>query len=200
MANLGSPVNQVFPARARALASVSPSLPGKLAAGLRLRPVAILCHAAIPPGPAGFCPLLSPLRHTRMGGLCQATLRWSTTGSGLRGPLHPSRGHFQQPLAGPGKRLRHFSLEGLPSFLSAQNHDSDRRRIPTAFLTPRAPRRVAANSLLRIPGESLPGTETNSLSSTPGHGRSTRNCGGSSSLSRPLFATQGFLFAGIPQL
>ena len=26
-----------------------------------------------------------------MGGLCQATLRWSTTGSGLRGPLHPSR-------------------------------------------------------------------------------------------------------------
>src|SRR5207302_11415986 len=106
-----------------------------------------------------------PLRHTRMGGLCQATLRWSATGSGLRGPLHPSRGHFQQPLAGPGNRLGHFSLEGLPSFLSAQNHDSDRRRIPTAFLTPRAPPRVAANWFLRIPGLSLAVNENNVLSS-----------------------------------
>src|SRR2546430_10501530 len=42
----------------------------------------------------------SPSAPPRLGGLCQARLRWPPTGVALSGSLHPSGGHFQSSLAG----------------------------------------------------------------------------------------------------
>jgi hypothetical protein len=42
----------------------------------------------------------SPSAPPRLGGLCQARLRWSSAGVALSGALHPSRGPFQSSLVG----------------------------------------------------------------------------------------------------
>src|SRR6266568_7502695 len=42
----------------------------------------------------------APPAPSRLGRLCQASLRWSPAGVALSRPLHPSRGHLQSSLVG----------------------------------------------------------------------------------------------------
>ncbi len=97
----------------------------------------------------------SPPAPSRLGRLCQASLRWSHAGVALSRPLHSSRGHLQSSLVGLRPGARHLSLEGLRPRWQAKQDDSWHHRVLTTLLSARAPQRLRAHPSLRIPRQSL---------------------------------------------
>ena len=69
-------------------------------------------HAALADARA-FAAYLAPLRTSRMGRLCQASVRRTAGRAGLPVALHPPRRHLQQPADRLRWRRRHLQLEGL---------------------------------------------------------------------------------------
>src|SRR6266567_2201248 len=132
----------------------------------------------------------APPAPSRLGRLCQASLRWSPAGIALSRPLHPSRGHLQSSLVGLRAGACHLPLEGLRPRWQARQDDSCGHRVLTALLSARAPQRIRAHPSLRIPRQSLsrfpPGTIPTtavqpSLIQSPLHTRRDWNlqrCGG----------------------
>src|SRR5260370_21669769 len=113
----------------------------------------------------------SPPAPPRLGGLCQARLRWPYAGVALSGSLHPSRGHFQSSLVGPRTRSRDFPLEGLRPRRQARSDDAGRHRVLASLLSARAAQRLRPHSSLRVPSEPLscfpPSTEPTTAAALP---------------------------------
>ena len=103
---------RLLPARACAVAPVSPALSGGTASGLRCGQAGLLRRSR-PPGAARrlqppACRGPSP----RMGRLRQAAVRRPGAGAGLSRPLHPPRRHRQFPTDQHGRRQgRHSAGE-----------------------------------------------------------------------------------------
>ena len=104
---------------------------------------------------AAVRPTHSPPAPSRLGRLCQASLRWSHAGVALSRSLHPPRGHLQSSLVELRPRARYFSLEGLRPRRQARHDDAGRHRVPAALLSACAPERVRAHPSLRVSRQSL---------------------------------------------
>ena len=96
--SLGRLPARVLPVRARALPSLSPTVPG---AAARPPSTPARCASSVSsPGlaePAAFAAYSAAAAPDRMGRLRQATVRRAAAGARLSRPLHPSRRHHQQP-------------------------------------------------------------------------------------------------------
>ena len=107
---------------------------GKFLAGLkRLYRRQLDFAASGPPLLSGirqqFAQLLRRSAPPRLGGLCQAGLRWPHAGDALSRALHPSGGDLQSSLVGLRARARHLSLEGLRPRRQAGEDDTRGHRV-----------------------------------------------------------------------
>jgi Putative transposase len=110
MASAGLVPPGLLPARARALAAVPPAVPGEARGGACGRPPALLRRAhAARRAPCLRC-LSGAVTQARVGRLCQATLRRTSSRARLPQPLHPPRRHRQQPPRRLRRRRRHLPL------------------------------------------------------------------------------------------
>ena len=65
--------------------------------------------------PDAFARYLAPVARAKVGGLCQAAIRWRGARAGVPGPLHAPYCHRQQPTGGVHWRRSRLPVEGLPA-------------------------------------------------------------------------------------
>ena len=108
----------ILSAGAGAVATVSPAVPGAVAA----RPLRRASCTSSTPWPGCRTPRPSPAsgsgRQSRVGGLRQAAIRGPAAGPRVSGSLHASGGHRQQPADRFVDGKVSLSLEGLPPRLA----------------------------------------------------------------------------------
>src|SRR5271168_5222201 len=88
---------------------------------------------------------------SRLGRLCQASLRRSGTRTALSQRIHASRRHLQPQTRSPRTRQRHLPLAGLRTRQQAAAPDATRRRVPAPLPPPPPAARIHAHPQLRIP-------------------------------------------------
>src|ERR1035441_2324412 len=88
---------------------------------------------------------------SRLGRLCQATLRRPGTRAALSQRLHPPRRHLQPQTGRPRTGQRHLPLARLRACQQAAPADSAGRRVPAPLPAPPAATRLHAHPQLRLP-------------------------------------------------
>src|ERR1019366_7767810 len=111
-------------------------------AGLRRRPTGLLRETQAAGSREGFRCFPPPPLPARLGGLLQATLRWSGTRSPLSRPLHPPRGHLQSPPRLPRRKTSYLPLERLRAWQPAAPDDPGGRGVLAPLPAPRASPRL----------------------------------------------------------
>ena len=181
-------------AGARALAPLSPTLPGPRCK-TRMQRQASFDSARRSRGRVGPIRRLSPrtlsaaARKNGVGRVCEAALRRAAAGTRLRRPLYRigspifERGAFWIPKNGQVK----FTWRDYRDHNQPENHDPLGRRIHPAIPAARSTERVSPHSLLRLPGQS---SSPRGSSSCPGS-FSTRQLRGRTLPSQPSRRTIG---------
>lgn len=93
-----------LPPRPGSVPSVSSTVSAVAPACIRFRQVGVLQRAGVPARSARLCPLRRQDEGLRLGGVCQASVRRTSAGSRLRGPLYTPGGDLEQPPSGHRKR------------------------------------------------------------------------------------------------
>src|ERR1700745_1906694 len=122
-----------------------------------------------------------------MGDVRQAAFRRPGASIGLRRPLYPPGGYFQESSLGHRGGQGDLPLQGLSPRCPAEDDDTASRRVYPPLPVARAARRLPAHPLLWLLGQPIPETEISTLPRTLGHANArTTSLGNRQGLSRAL--------------